>query len=64
MIDKAVIFTPVNFKVINAQTDDGSHSKLSVRLTLAITWPQGLRGEEYNVTAAAQVYGVVGQDRE
>ena len=32
--------------------------------TLAITWPQGLRGEEYNVTAAAQVYGVVGQDRE
>jgi len=28
-------------------------------LTLAITWPQGLFGEEYNVTAAAQVHGGV-----
>ena len=30
-----------------------------IRLTLAITWPQGLLGEEYSVTAAAQVDGDV-----
>jgi hypothetical protein len=27
--------------------------------TLAITWPQDSLGEEYNVTAAAQVHGGV-----
>jgi hypothetical protein len=30
-----------------------------IQLTLAITWPQGFLGEEYNVTAAAQVHGGV-----
>jgi hypothetical protein len=30
-----------------------------IRITLAITWPQGFLGEEYNVTAAAQVHGGV-----
>jgi hypothetical protein len=30
-----------------------------VALTLAITWPQGFLGEEYNVPTAAQVHGGV-----
>jgi hypothetical protein len=28
--------------------------------TLVITWPQGVLGEEDNITAAAQVHGGVG----
>ena len=32
---------------------------LWIRITLAITWPQGFLGEKYNVTAAAQVHGGV-----
>jgi hypothetical protein len=39
------------------------HSEMSIgslgHITLAITWPQGLRGEKYSVTAAAQVHGGV-----
>jgi len=30
-----------------------------VGTTLAITWPQGFLGEEYNVPTAAQVHGGV-----
>jgi len=30
------------------------------RLTLAITWPQGLFGEEDYLVEAAQVHGIVG----
>jgi hypothetical protein len=32
---------------------------LWIRITLAITWPQGFLGEEYNVPTAAQVHGGV-----
>ena len=34
-------------------------SVFSVRLTLAITWPQGVLGKEDSHAVAAQVHGVV-----
>jgi len=33
--------------------------RLLARLTLAITWPQRVFGEEGNHAVAAQVYGIV-----